>query len=206
MTLARTCAGVRSWKRGASQATVPSGSKHLADRPRCPTTGVGGVSAATSKWRMPTSALPGRRAGLSQCMHPVGLPASPGFYHSPGTGGEGLATPIAPVATQRFAWATDAEAAIAAYEGRERGRRGRQPQPWRSHVFQSTVDAVQQPKKRTRRGRPPTGEGPVKEVCYRLGVQTEARVQAEDEPGWCVLAHDRRPCDLFGCPNCPSLS
>jgi len=99
-----------------------------------------------------------------------------------------LATPIAHVATQRFACATDAEAAIAAYEGRERGRRGRQPQPWRYHVLQYTVDVVQQPKKRTRRGRPPKGEVSVEEVCYRLAIQTEALVQAEDEPGWFVLA------------------
>ena len=28
----------------------------------------------------------------------------------------------------------------------------------------------------------------MEEVGYRLGVQTEARVQAEDEPGWFVLA------------------
>ena len=53
---------------------------------------------------------------------------------------------------------------------------------------QEAVDAVHPPKKRLRRGRPPKGEGPVAEGCDRLGVQAEALVQAEDEPGWFVLA------------------
>ena len=34
-----------------------------------------------------------------------------------------------------FAWAADAEAAIAEYDGRGQGRRGRKPRPWRYHVL-----------------------------------------------------------------------
>jgi transposase len=99
-----------------------------------------------------------------------------------------LADYLAHLTTQRFACATDAEAAIAACEGRERGRRGRQPRPWRYHTVQYKVEAIHQPQKRARRGRPPKGEVRGEEVCYRLVGEAEALVQAEDEPGWFVLA------------------
>ena len=67
-----------------------------------------------------------------------------------------------------FACAADAEAAIADYEGRGQGRRGRKPRPWRYHALHYQVEAVSVPQKRTRRGRPPKAEAPQVEVCYRL--------------------------------------
>jgi transposase len=92
-----------------------------------------------------------------------------------------------------FACAADAEAAIAEYEGRGQGRRGRKPRPWRYHVLHYRVDAVSVPQKRTRRGRPPKAEAPQVEVRYRLGVQPEALVSAEDAHGWTVLATTVQP-------------
>ena len=59
-----------------------------------------------------------------------------------------------------FACAADAEAAIAEYDGRGQGRRGRTPRPWRYHGLHSQVEAVSVPQKRTRRGRPPQAEAP----------------------------------------------
>ena len=87
-----------------------------------------------------------------------------------------------------FACAADAEAAIAEYEGRGQGRRGRKPRPWRYHVLHYRVEAVSVPKKRTRRGRPSKAEAPQVEVRYRLVVHPEALVPSEDAPGWTVLA------------------
>jgi transposase len=87
-----------------------------------------------------------------------------------------------------FACAADAEAAIAEYEGRGQGRRGRKPQPWRYHVLHYQVEAVSVPQKRLRRGRPSKAEAPQIEVRYRLGVRSEAVVPSEDAPGWTVLA------------------
>jgi transposase len=97
------------------------------------------------------------------------------------------------VEAQWFACAADAEAAIAEYEGRGQGRRGRKPRPWRYHVLHYRVDAVSVPQKRTRRGRPPKAEAPQVEVRYRLGVQPEALVPAEDVHGWTVLATTVQP-------------
>ena len=97
------------------------------------------------------------------------------------------------VEAQWFACAADAEAAIAEYEGRGQGRRGRQPRPWRYHALHYRVEAVSSPKKRARRGRPPKAEAPQVEVRYRLVVHTEALVPAEDAHGWTVLATTVRP-------------
>ena len=87
-----------------------------------------------------------------------------------------------------FACAADAEAAIAEYEGRGQGRRGRTPRPWRYHGLHYQVEAVSVPKKRTRRGRPPKAEAPQVEVRYRLVVHPEVLVPSEDAHGWTVLA------------------
>jgi transposase len=92
-----------------------------------------------------------------------------------------------------FACAADAEAAIADYEGREQGRRGRKPRLWRYHALHYRVEAVSVPAKRTRRGRPPKGEAPQVEVRYRLVVHTEPLVPSEDAHGWTVLATTVRP-------------
>jgi transposase len=58
-----------------------------------------------------------------------------------------------------FACAADAEAAIAEYEGREPGRLGRRPRPWRYHA-----------------------------VHYRVVVEVEALANPEEDSGWTVLA------------------
>ena len=92
-----------------------------------------------------------------------------------------------------FACAADAEAAIAEYDGRGQGRRGRKPRPWRYHVLHYRVEAVSVPQKRTRRGRPPKSEAPQVEVRYRLVVHPEALVPSEDAHGWTVLATTVRP-------------
>jgi transposase len=97
------------------------------------------------------------------------------------------------VEAQWFACAADAEAAIAEYEGRGQGRRGRKPRPWRYHVLHYRVEAVSVPRKRTRRGRPPKAEAPQVEVRYRLVVHPEALVPSEDAHGWTVLATTLRP-------------
>jgi len=92
-----------------------------------------------------------------------------------------------------FACAADAEAAIAEYDGRGQGRRGRKPRPWRYHVLHYRVEAVSVPQKRTRRGRPPKAEAPQVEVRYRLVVPPEALVPSEDTHGWTVLATTLQP-------------
>jgi hypothetical protein len=92
------------------------------------------------------------------------------------------------VAAQWFACAADAEAAMAEYDGRGPGRRGRKPRPWRYHGLHYRVEAVSVPRKRTRRGRPRKAEAPQVEVRYRLVVHPEALVPSEDAHGWTVLA------------------
>src|SRR5215468_7629307 len=101
-----------------------------------------------------------------------------------------------------FACAADAEAAISDYESRGQGRRGRTPRLWRSHVLHYHVEAVNTPKKRTRRGRPPKAEAPQVEVRYRLRVHPEALLPAEDAHGWTVLATTIGP---EGCPDAELL-
>jgi hypothetical protein len=87
-----------------------------------------------------------------------------------------------------FAWAVDAEAAMAEDEGRGQGRRGRTPRPWRYHDLHYRVEAVSVPTKRARRGRPPQAKAPQVETRYRLRVPPEALVPSEDAHGWTVLA------------------
>jgi transposase len=106
---------------------------------------------------------------------------------------ERIAEHIQRVEARWFACAADAEAAIAEYDGRGQGRRGRKPRPWRYHVLHYQVEAVSAPKKRSRRGRPPTAEAPQVEVRYRLVVHPEAVAPSEDAPGWTVLATTVRP-------------
>lgn len=99
-----------------------------------------------------------------------------------------VADHIKRVEVKQYACAADAEAAIADYEGRGQGRRGRRPQPWCYHTLRYRVAAFTQRKKRTHRGRPPTGEPAQEESRYRLMVETEPLEQAEDAKGWTVLA------------------
>jgi len=101
---------------------------------------------------------------------------------------ERVAEHIQRVEARWFACAADAEAAISDYAGRGQGRRGRTPRLWRSHVLHYHVEAVNTPKKRSRRGRPPKAEAPQVEVRYRLVVHPEALLPSEDAHGWTVLA------------------
>jgi len=97
------------------------------------------------------------------------------------------------VEAQWFAWAAAAEAAIAEYEGRGQGRRGRKPRPWRYHRLPYRGEEVRIPQKRTRRGRPPKAEALQVEVRYRLSVSSEVLLPSEDAHGWTVLATTLRP-------------
>jgi transposase len=101
---------------------------------------------------------------------------------------ERVAEHSARVEARGFACAADAEAAIAEYEGRGQGRRGRKPRPWRYHDLHYRVEAVSVPTKRSRRGRPPKAEAPQVETRYRLRVHPEALVPSEEAHGWTVLA------------------
>jgi hypothetical protein len=92
------------------------------------------------------------------------------------------------VAAQQYACAADAEAAIAVYEGRAPGRRGRRPRPWRYHTLRSNMEAFSQRQKRPGRGRPAKGEPPQMEQRYRVVVAVEARARAAAEEGGTVLA------------------
>jgi transposase len=106
---------------------------------------------------------------------------------------ERLAEHIQRVEARWFACAADAEAAIADYEGRGQGRRGRKPHPWRYHALHYRVEAISVPKTRTRRGRPPKAEAPQVEIRYRLVVHSETLISSEDAYGWTVLATTLRP-------------
>lgn len=101
---------------------------------------------------------------------------------------EVVADHVRRVEARYFACVTDAEAAIADYDGRGPGRRGRRPRPWRYHAVRYRVVMDTRRKKRARRGRPAKTEAPPSEICYRLVVEVEALASAEEENGWTVLA------------------
>jgi hypothetical protein len=101
---------------------------------------------------------------------------------------EALATHIAQVQNRQFACQTDAEGAIAVYEGRGPGRRGRAATPWRYHTVRYQVEAYRQRQKRAKRGRPCKGEAPLEEVVYPLRVVTKVLPPAVQTFGWLVLA------------------
>jgi transposase len=101
---------------------------------------------------------------------------------------EALAQHIAQVAGRPFACAADAEAAIAEYEGRQAGKRGRHPCRWHYHTVSSRVAAQWQRTKWTRRGRPPKDAAPQEERVYHLVVQAQASTPPVATFGWTVLA------------------
>jgi transposase len=101
---------------------------------------------------------------------------------------ESLTTHIAQVQSRQFACEADAQGAIAEYEGRGPGRRGRAATPWRYHEVNYHVQAYQQRQKRAGRGRPRKGETPQEEVVYQLRVETKALAPARETCGWLVLA------------------
>ena len=86
-----------------------------------------------------------------------------------------------------FACEADAAAAIAEYERRGPGRRGRRPQAWRYHAVRYRVVADTRPTRRARRGRPAKTDPPPIEAGYRLVVEVEALAHPEEDNGWTVL-------------------
>src|SRR5262249_29861548 len=110
---------------------------------------------------------------------------------------ERVAEHVQRVEARWFACVADAEAALAEYEGRGQGRRGRKPRPWRYHALHYRVETVTQRQKRTQRGRPPKTELPQETVRYRLRIEVEAHVPSADTQGWTVLA------TTVGAESCP---
>jgi transposase len=92
-----------------------------------------------------------------------------------------------------FVCRPDAEAAIAEYEGRGQGRRGRRPRPWRYHTVGYHVVADARRTRRARRGRPAKTDPPATEGGYRVVVEVEALANPEEDNGWTVLATTVRP-------------
>jgi transposase len=101
---------------------------------------------------------------------------------------EALVQPIAQVAGRPFACAADAEAAIAEYEGRHAGKRGRHTCRWHYQAVSYRVEAQWQRKKWAHRGRPPKDAAPQEELVYRLVVQAQASTPPVATFGWTVLA------------------
>ena len=101
---------------------------------------------------------------------------------------EAVADHVKRVQAQWLACRPDAEAAIAAYEGRGPGRRGRRPRPWRYHVVRYRIIAETRHTRRARRGRPAKTELPPMESGYRLEVEVERLPNPEEDNGWTVLA------------------
>ncbi len=101
---------------------------------------------------------------------------------------EAVADHVKRVHARWFACRTDADAAIAEYEGRGQGRRGRRPRPWRYHAVRYHIVSATRRTRRTRRGRPAKMDPPPTEAGYRLRVEVEALANAEEDNGWVVLA------------------
>ena len=101
---------------------------------------------------------------------------------------EALMAHVTQVQARWFACEVDAEAAIAEYEGRGQGRRGRRPRPWRYHAVRYRVVAETRRTRRARRGRPAKTEPPPTEAGYRLLVEVTALANPEEDNGWAVLA------------------
>jgi transposase len=101
---------------------------------------------------------------------------------------EAVTAHVKQVQARWFACEADAEAAIAEYEGRGPGRRGRPTRPWRYHAARYHRVAETRRTRRTRRGRPAKTAPPPTESGYRLVVEVEARSTREEDNGWTVLA------------------
>jgi len=113
-----------------------------------------------------------------------------------------VAAHVQHVHTRWFACEADAEAAIAEYEHRGPGRRGRRPQAWRYHVVRYRVVADTRRMRRARRGRPAKTDPPPTESGYRLAVEVEALANPEEDNGWTVLA---TTVSAEGCPDAELL-
>jgi transposase len=99
-----------------------------------------------------------------------------------------LITHIAQVQSRHFACQADAEGAIAAYEGRGPGQRGRPATQWRYHEVRYEVQSQRQRQKRAQRGRPRQGEEPQEETVYQLQMTTQVKAAPVATFGWLVLA------------------
>jgi hypothetical protein len=67
---------------------------------------------------------------------------------------EAVADHLKRVQARWFACRADADTAMAEYEGRELGRRGRRPRPWRYHAVRYRLVTGIRRTRRARRGRP----------------------------------------------------
>src|SRR4030095_9638773 len=101
---------------------------------------------------------------------------------------EAITAHVKHVQARWFACEADAAAAIAEYEGRGPGQRGRRPRPWRYHAVRYRVVAETRRTRRARRGRPAQTEAPSTEAGYRLGVEGTPLPNGEEDNGWAVLA------------------
>jgi transposase len=99
-----------------------------------------------------------------------------------------VAAHVQRVHAQWFACEADATAAMAEYEGRGPGRRGRRPRPWRYHTVHYHIGAATRRTRRARRGRPAKTDPLPPETGYRLVVEVEALSNPEEDNGWTVLA------------------
>src|SRR5262249_58744337 len=96
---------------------------------------------------------------------------------------EAVAAHVQHVHARWFACEADAEAAIADYEHRGPGRRGRRPQSWRYHAVRYRVVADTRPTRRARRGRPAKTASPPLEAGGRLVGEGEALGDPEEGNG-----------------------
>jgi transposase len=110
------------------------------------------------------------------------------YSAAPAKEAEALVAHIAHVQARWCACEADAEAAVAEYEHRGLGRRGRRPQTWRYHAVRYRVVADTRPTRRARPGRPAKTDPPPTEAGYRLVVELEALPNPEEDNGWTVLA------------------
>jgi len=104
-----------------------------------------------------------------------------------------VADHVRQVHTQWCACLPDAEAAIAAYEGRGQGHRGHRPRPWRYHTVRSGIIAELRRTRRACRGRPAKTAPPPTESGSRVVVEVEVLSYPEEDHGWTVLATTVRP-------------
>jgi Domain of unknown function (DUF4277) len=101
---------------------------------------------------------------------------------------QAVANPMQRVQARWCVCRPDAEAAMAEYEGRGQGRRGRRPRPWRYHTVGYHVVADTRRTHRPRRGRPAKTDPPATEGGYRVVVEVEALANPEEDHGSTVLA------------------
>jgi transposase len=110
------------------------------------------------------------------------------YADAQGKEAEALADHVRQVHARWFACLPDAEAAIAEYEGRAQGRRGRRPRLWRYHTVRYGIVAASRRTRRARRGRPAKTDPPPTESGYRVVVEVDGLSNLEEDNGWTVLA------------------